>query len=141
MGINIILSLMAQISSLKPWLTFFIYATMSSLISPPPAHSPPLPRDDPPPSHYQHCRCRRRPLTSSAFNIDRCPHRRRLLPLSAIVVDCCSLCVVGHHCRRRRPPLLSAVVVGRCHCCRRLLPSVVGSHRCGCYHYLPLTSS
>ncbi len=112
MGINIILSVVAQTSFLKTFIALY-YATMSSLIPPPPAHTPHVPCDDPPPR---------------VVDVGCCRYRRRLLPSSAVVV--------GHNCRRRRPLPSSAVIVGRCRCRRRLLPSAVVV---GCYRCLPLT--
>ena len=80
MGINIMLSVVVQTSFLN-WSTY-IYATMSSLIPPPPTHTPLVPCDDLP------------PRAVNAVGVGRCLYRCRLLPLFTddfVVGRCCDL--------------------------------------------------
>ena len=112
MGINIILFVVAQTSFLNTLIT--LYLCHDELpYPPPPAHTPPVPRNKPPPR---------------VINVGRCRYCQRLLSSSAVIV--------GHHRRRRRPLPSSAVVVGHCPRRRRLLPSAVVV---GCCRCLPLT--
>jgi len=131
-------SVVAQTSTLTPWLGLCI--TMSSLVPPPPANTPPVPHDDPSPPRLRTLPSPDdrppRPILrlivvsllpqppSVIVLLSPSPHPGRLLIV--VLIRGRDLCCRRWRLRRCRPLPSSSADIGRCRCprtMRRCLPS------------------